>query len=116
MKRVYYAHPMVLYNTTQELADVVTLQALGLKVYNPNNPTAQAGAKKEGMAWFEGVVKGCDFLAFRSLPNGDIGSGVGMEIKWAQEKDVPIIELPSLALRRVLTHAETRAYMRELGR
>lgn len=39
--KVYYAHFMGIYNTPQEIRDILTLHNLGLKVINPNSPDIQ---------------------------------------------------------------------------
>lgn len=112
---VYYAHVMALYDTPQEKRDVQLLQRLGFDVLNPNRPAHAAGAKREGMEYFKGLVLKCDVLAFRALPDGSISSGVAMEIKWAQEADMPVFELPGSVSRRCLTVEQTREYLTEVG-
>jgi hypothetical protein len=42
MRTVYYAHCLHLYGTPQERRDVLTLEALGFKVVNPNDPGVDA--------------------------------------------------------------------------
>jgi hypothetical protein len=113
--KVYYAHCIALYNTKQESRDVQILQALGFQVINPNAKKHDVGAKKYGMAYFEKFADECDLIVFRALPHGDITGGVGQEIEWFQERNKPVIELPSLALRRVLTKEISRVYLKEVG-
>ena len=116
MKLVYYAHPVSTYNTPQEKRDLETLEALGLRVVNPNTPENQEKYKTLGMPRFEEMAKACDVLAFRAFPDGSIGAGVAKEIEWARSGNGrPIIELPSCILRRTLSVEETREFMRDCG-
>jgi hypothetical protein len=113
---IYYAHPLTLYGSKQEGRDMLTLLSLGFTVCNPNDPVHEAAYKKDGekgMAYFASVVRTCDALAFRGLPDGSVPSGVAKEIQWAEDK--PIIELPGRVLRRTLTVALTREALREGG-
>jgi hypothetical protein len=64
---------------------------------------------------FKPMVKECDALAFRGLPDGTIPSGVAQEIIWAREAGLPVIELPSAIDRRTLTLQQTRDYLAEIG-
>jgi hypothetical protein len=64
---------------------------------------------------FKPMVQRCDALAFRSLPGGAIPAGVNGEITWAAEVSLPVFEIPSFAGRKILTVAETRDYLREVG-
>ena len=112
----YYAHCMALYDTAQEARDVVLVKRLGFAVLNPNGPEHQKGAKREGMDYFKAVVLGCELLVFRALPDGAIPAGVYLEIQWAREADMPVIELPSSVLRRGITREQTREYIREVGK
>lgn len=113
---VYYAHSIALYNTKQEQRDVETLEALGFEVVNPNAPEHDVGYKREGMAYFQGIIRACDALAFRGNPDGSVNAGVILEIKYAQEHfGMPVFELPSGLFRRGLSVDETRALLREQG-
>lgn len=113
--KVYYAHPISLYNTPTEARDIETLLSLGLGVFNPNSKELDERYKVEGMAMFEALVKSCDGLAFRAFPEGQISAGVGKEIQWAQEAGLPIIELPVMLLGRTQTIGETREYLQNCG-
>lgn len=113
--KIYYAHCVSIYNTAQEKRDVQTLQDLGFEVLNPNSTEHANGYKKLGMDYFEFVVKACDALAFRALPDGRIPAGVAQEIEWMLECKNPVIELPSGMISRRIDVDETREYLRELG-
>lgn len=120
---IYYAHTMISYNSTVEAADIELLQRLGFEVLNPNTKQHQQGVedyidmfgKENEMNYFLHLIEGCDALAFRSLPNGTILSGVAKEIEKAQELFIPIIELPCNLKHRMLDHPETKEFMYELG-
>lgn len=111
MKKCYYAHSVLIYGTHQEQRDVATLKDLGFEVINPNSPEY----KKFTLAAFYDLVRQCDLLAFRSLPGGVISHHVAQEIQIAQGDDMLIIELPSLAMRKVLTAEESVQYRMEMG-
>ncbi len=114
--RVYYAHSMGIYNTPQETRDIETLMTLGFEVLNPNKPQYSKMAKERGgMDVFRDLVQECDVLAFRAHVDMLIGSGVGLEIEWAEDLGMPIIELPSRIKHRTMDIATTREYLREVG-
>jgi len=35
-RKIYYAHPLNIYNTAQEKRNIATLESLGFEVVNPN--------------------------------------------------------------------------------
>ena len=108
--KCYYAHPMLSYNSTIEQKDLILLEKLGFEVENPNQETHQKGcqdyAAKFGgdkvMDYFKLIVEDCELVAFRSMPNGEILSGVGVEVEHAININIPVIELPSNITRRTL--------------
>lgn len=64
---------------------------------------------------FKPLVTNAEALAFRGLPDGRIPAGVGLEVEWAEEAGLPIIELPTFAYQRVMSVNSTRQYLREIG-
>jgi len=120
MKKIYYAHCQAIYNTPQEKRDVDLLEELGFEVINPNAPEHIGAVQKmksrephiNVMEYFYSLVKQCDALAFRALPDGSIPAGVGGELN---NLSIPVIELPSGISRRVLTVDQTREYLKEIG-
>jgi hypothetical protein len=116
MKLVYYAHPVSTYNTPQEKRDLETLEAMGLRVVNPNTPEIAEKYQTLGMPMFEEMVKGSDVLAFKAFADGSIGAGVAKEIEWARSGNGrPIIELPTCIQSRTLTVEESREFLRDSG-
>jgi hypothetical protein len=120
MMKAYYAHNMAIYRTPQEARDIALLEKLGFEVSNPGSPEVEAVMatmpdSNERMAWFEQFSLSCDLIAFRSLPDGTIPSGVAKEIEWFRAQGKPVIELPSLAMRRILDVPATKAYLAEMG-
>lgn len=89
-KTIYFAHPVWTYDTWTEIAIVAGLEAEGWTVINPNAPEHQAAYLQGGMAYFTGLVAGCDALAWlgEDYRNWDImgggsdevGAGVAREI------------------------------------
>ena len=113
--KCYYAHPLSLYGSKQQARDTLTIIGLGFTVENPNGLIHQVGCERHGMDYFKGVVQGCDALAFRGLPCGNVPKGVAQEIAWAREKGLPVIELPGRLAVRTLTIDQTREALREGG-
>lgn len=121
--KVYYAHPMSLYETKIEKIDLLTLMNLGYEIINPSdqsvidccNKYKDINGNENIMNFFKNIIINCDCLAFRSFINGKIPSGVAIEIEYAKELNKPIFELPCLLTNRYLTHEETKQYLLELG-
>jgi hypothetical protein len=116
MKKVYYAHPITLYNTQIEKEDIKTLTSMGFEVYNPNSNECDEGYNKHGMQFFQDIIAKCDGVVFRSFPDGSIPAGVAKEIGWAEEYELFVLELPRMVTSRTLGVNETRTYLKEMGR
>lgn len=115
--KIYYAHPITTYNTDSEGADLHDLARLGFSdVLNPNAPEHDAGYKQHGMEYFMGLVDECDALAYRAFPDGSIPAGVYKEMARAVSAGKPVFELQPSTYQRVLTVADTRKKLIELGR
>jgi hypothetical protein len=115
--KVYYAHPLNIYNTPQEQRDLDTLAALfgAENILNPNAPEIDALYKtNHEMKIFFDLVKTCDVLAFRPTPFGKITAGVASEIQVAKDNGKLIIELPTFIGRNMSVDA-TREYLAEVG-
>lgn len=113
--KIYYARPISLYNTKQEERDLLLLVQLSFQVVNPNKEELQVRYQQEGMDVFLSAVKDCDFLAFRSFPDGKISAGVIKEINQAIELGKQVIELPTITSQRELSVDDTRKYLQFLG-
>ena len=119
--KVYYAHCQAIYGTKQEKRDINLLQQLGFEVLNPGEPqhgkiaNEMKARGENAMTYFEGLVRGCDLLAFRALPDGRIPAGVVKEIEVAKDGSKAIIELPSRIVGRSIGVEETREYLAEIG-
>jgi hypothetical protein len=131
--KIYYAHSMSLYDTPQEKRDVELLETLGFNVINPNSKEiqdqvdsikgwcAEAGKTRDEtsseimLMFFQGVIPFCDALAFRSFHDGKIGAGVWSEIVCAQNRFIPIIELPNIISYRKMDIEETREILKLIG-
>jgi hypothetical protein len=121
-KKVYYAHCMAIYDTTMEKLDLKTLKEMGFNIVNPNSSEyknkikeikANNGNSSDIMGYFLKIVKGCDGLVFRALPeDNSISAGVYEEIMTMMDKGGFIIELPHMhEKRKILSVEETRAYL-----
>ena len=123
INKIYYAHCKSIYETPQEKRDVELLEKFGAEVVNPGEKIheveciklMESERIKNKMEYFLNLIETCDLVAFRSLPSGEIPVGVAKEISHAIEHGIPVIELPSLALRKRMTIEETRHYLAEIG-
>ncbi len=112
---VYYARPINLYNTPQDLRDIEIISKMGFEVINPNKDDLQKRYKSEGMVVFLNIIADCDGIVFRSFPCGSISAGVYKEIRQAEDLGKFVIELPSLLSRRILSIDDTREYLKLIG-
>ncbi len=105
--------------TIQEIRDLQTLSNLGFDVINPSEDYIKKALEEipqpDRMAWFERFADECDICVFRALPDGAIPCGVAKELAWFQQRNKPVIELPSAIQRRTITHEATKEYLREIG-
>lgn len=117
MKLAYYARPISIDGTKQEVRDHSLIRDLGFEPYPTGDAKAAALVtyKEQGMEAFRPYVRECSVLVFRAFPDGSIGAGVATEIKWAQEYNVPVVEIPRQIERRTLDVDDTRAMLAELG-
>jgi len=114
--RVYYAHPINIYNSPRERRDLEALEYMGFEVVNPNGPEHDAGYREEGMDYFYDLVGECDGIAFRAFADGNIPAGVAKEVNWMVVKGGFVIELPTCIDRRTCDVEDTRTFLRESGR
>lgn len=111
---VYYAHCIAIYGTAQEREDIRTLQGMGMSVLNPSDSKYDSHWKSDGMGYADILINRVDVLAFRRLPNGKIPAGVGYEIRKAKELGMPIVELPFIDYKDIISREETRAYIHKM--
>lgn len=105
---VYYAHPIVHYNTELEWECIETIMNMlmpigkeptikdGLTLMNPNQKwlgTMYRNRKKNNVedpfAIFTEVVLACDIVVGATFLDGSIGAGVATEMKVAIENGIP---------------------------
>lgn len=117
MKTAYYARPISIDGTPQFDRDIKLIEMIGF-VPTPS-PEDKIEILKQykivGMEAFRESVETSDILIFRAFPDGSIGTGVYKEIKWALDKNIPIIEIPRQIERRKLSVDDTRSMLEELG-
>ncbi len=119
IKKIYYAHPITLYNTPQEERDLAFLNFLWpeAEIYNPNSKHDTKKYKEFGMQWFLDRVGDCDLVVFRSFPGGKIGAGVWSEIEYGETIcEIPVMEIPIIMESRRLTVDDTREYLNHGGK
>lgn len=119
MKKAYYARCQSLYGTHQEGRDIALIEGIGYEVIPFPDQADILRLKKLNInvmeLVFQPLVLKADILIFRALPHGPIPAGVGQEIEWALEADMPIIELPNALTARRMTIEDTREYLRDVG-
>ena len=110
--KIYYAHPVNIYDTIQEKEDLDFLKLLfpNDEIINPNTIEHDKAYKEQGMPYFFAIiVEEINVIAFRALPTGKISAGVMGEIRVGLSNGVSIIELPYFK-DRGLSVNETRNY------
>jgi len=116
--KIYYAHPLYIYNTPQEQRDMDLLNTVfpSHTIINPNNPEADALYKETwSMDVFFELVRDCDLLVFRATPSGQITAGVAAEIREAINCGISVLEIPSMVNSRSMNVEQTREYLKEIG-
>lgn len=114
---------MLSYGSTIEAQDVKLLETLGFEVENPNQEKHQIDCQQYAlehgsnkvMEYFTNIVRTCDVVAFRSLPTGQLLSGISAELQAAMDANILIIELPCSVKTRMMEYPETKQYLIELG-
>lgn len=119
-KVIYYAHSYHLYDTFQEKRDLQLIQQIfpNYTIINPSTSDFQESyIKNGGMEYCKDIIKDCcGLLIFRSLPDHKIGAGVYAEIKFAEENNIPVLELPTIFDCDVLSIEDTRKYISLSGK
>lgn len=113
--KVYYARPINLYNTPQDIRDLELLTNLGFDIVNPNKAELERRYVTEGMDVYLNIIPSVDVVAFRALPNLDITAGVYKELSKAYELGLYVFELPTIMSKRVLSVDDTREYLKLIG-
>jgi hypothetical protein len=118
MRLAYYARPIVIDGSQQELLDIETIRRIGYEPYPFEEQREQAKQQyiTEGLSIYKDYVRQSDLLVFRAFPDGSIGAGVAQEIAWAEEFVLPILELPRQLRRRSMSIDDTRQLLKEMGR
>jgi hypothetical protein len=116
-KKAYYARPISIDNTPQAERDIALICELGFMPHPvaDDKKVALDAYKVSGMVAFRPYVQRCAALFFRAFPDGSIGAGVAKEIAWAEEMNIPVVEIPRQIARRTLSVDDTKAMLAELG-
>ncbi len=122
MVTVYYAHCITTYDSLIESIDLRDLRNIGFDVINPNTQDVQESFseyrknnQESPMDFFKSLIDKCNCFAFRSLPDGNIPSGISFEINYAKSIGLPIIEMPSSVEKRMMDYKSTKSYLTEIG-
>lgn len=114
--KVYYAHPISDYNTEQEATVLLELKKLGFDVLNPNGiPLDKEYNKYKDFNIFLEAIDRCDAVAFSSFDDGQISSGVALELLHAKRTGKPIFEFPKKLEERILSREKTVERLKIMG-
>jgi len=102
--KLYYSHDESTYGTPQEDSDLNMMGTLGINVSNPNSPDVQeririlkeCGRENEIPGFIGELIDRCDGVIFRTLDDGTIPAQVQADIKWAQDSNKGVLQLPTL--------------------
>jgi len=87
--KVYYSHPMLLYNTQREKEELEFLRSLSDKVICPNN---DIGYCQRGIKGYLNIVRWADLVVVSTI-NGILTSGIFAEVKYALKLNIPVKKL-----------------------
>jgi hypothetical protein len=101
MKRLYFAHPRLTYNTEREKNMLKKIKHVfsGCRVINPGKPAFQKKMEtlvermlsaNEYMKPFFQIINKCDCLVFMPLVNNNMGVGTFLETKHAEACMIPV--------------------------
>jgi hypothetical protein len=91
--RLYFAHPITIYDTEKERRCIALIKENGHSVENPNQRHHHLAYKLRGMKHFDEVVESCDGVAFLRFSDGMISAGVAREIQTALRMGLPVFEI-----------------------
>ena len=99
MKKIYFAHPIVLYGTNKEKEIIKLIEKEFPKslfeILNPGNyknefqEWKKNNSKEHFMNYFLELVDMCDILVLHPFEDGDIGAGIGLELEQALFHNLP---------------------------
>ena len=118
--RVYFAHPMVTFDTEQERGQESLIRKAfpDCMILNPKN-SQPIRPEDRGVEWFHRIIDTCDVFVFSRF-KGRITAGVGGEIEYAQGKGLQVFEVrdgevtPFSGSISYMTLEETRAFYKGL--
>jgi nucleoside 2-deoxyribosyltransferase len=114
--KVYYAHPITMYDTWDEQHEVKMLELMGFEVLNPNcDELDKAYNANKDFEVFLKAIESCDAVFYSAMEDGMISSGVVKEIVFAFELGMPVFEIPRNCQARYLTKEQTRERLVEAG-
>ncbi|MGI0080936.1 MAG: hypothetical protein ACRECH_15090, partial [Nitrososphaerales archaeon] len=115
--QVYYAHAMCIYKTKFEKAEKKQIRKHlpSCLIIDPGSFQDNVAKKQEGMKYCFGLIDECNLLVFTRLL-GKVTSGVGLEIRHAISKGIPVFELKDRSMKQItkpvkyLSREDTREY------
>lgn len=101
MRKLYFAHPRLLYGTQREKVMLSRIRKVfvGVEIINPGAPKFQRKmsylidsymTKDEYMIPFFQIIDECNSVVFYTLESGKVGIGTLMEVRHAEENEIPV--------------------------
>ena len=101
MKKLYFAHPRLTYNTEREKSMLSKIKKVfvGVEVINPGELKFQQKMEpliermlsaNEYMKPFFEIINDMDFLVFMPLANKNVGVGTYLEVRHAEACEIPL--------------------------
>ena len=91
--KIYYAHPYVTYGSVKESEDLELIQKEFPKAEIINPRFIKPEDLNDSMATYLRIVKNCNLVIFRGIPNQSLTGGVGMEINHALDNQIKVVEI-----------------------
>lgn len=93
MKRVYYAHPISMYGTQEEMREISLIEEKFRDVIVVNPAIFEQVPKGDDiMEFYFNLVRDCETVVFKRLL-GKVSAGVGKEVNFALQTGKAVYEL-----------------------
>jgi hypothetical protein len=100
--QIYYAHAMCIYKTKFEKAEkkLIRKHLPNCLIVDPGSFQNNEEKSKQGMNYCFDLIDNCNALAFTRLL-GKVTSGVGLEIRHALRKGIPVFEVEDGSIKQI---------------
>jgi hypothetical protein len=98
--RIFYALPIFFYGTKKEEEDIILIENLFPNGEIYNIAQNEKNVESINVTFLKSVLKKCDVMFFRSLPDGKLGGSVFNLVRYAKKKNIPVLEIGDLTEKR----------------